>query len=401
MRLKITSKTQKSLIIASLIFLILVISEVTLFTSFKRKSSENIQFTQITANIPTNRENKTFILITPARRWIEEGDMHTAIFNCSIYNNTKHDFADWEITLKVPENTTISTNWNCSTEIKDNYLHLTADYSDSSNVPSSGVYSFGFILSSEEEIKFKSINYNGYLLYRLRESLLNNIICSCIFAEIVTILISLIVHNIMQKRIVLLHEQKERDNLIIEQTMKTFVNFIDAKDDYTRGHSTRVAEYSREIAKEMGLDSDFVQDIYYMGLMHDIGKITIPDSILNKTSHLSTDEWEIIKMHTANGAKLLKDFNILPEIGNAALYHHERYDGKGYLSQIKGTDIPLSARIICVADSFDAMNTNRCYRLKYSKDRIIQEFERCSGKQFDPDASKALINLLKDNRLNN
>lgn len=210
------------------------------------------------------------------------------------------------------------------------------------------------------------------------------------------LLIYLLVHSRMQNRIIVLKKQKEKDDLFLDQVMKTFVNFIDAKDEYTRGHSSRVALYSQALAKQMGLNQESQKNVYYMGLMHDIGKITIPDDILNKTSHLSSEEWDVIKMHTENGARLLKDFTIMPSLRDAVLYHHERYDGKGYVYQLKGEAIPLGARIVCVADSFDAMNSNRCYRLKYSKDRIIQELDRCSGKQFDPVVAKAMIELIKD-----
>lgn len=385
--------------IASIFLFLLVIFEVFLLIYISKKNKELISITQISTHIPPNKENKTYFLITPARKWTEENDTIDTIYNCSIFNNTKHDFINWQITVKVPENAFISTCWNCKVNIQDNYLTIHPNLLDSNAVPSMGAFSFGFVINSKDDAKFQSINYNGYFKYKITDLFIHNLIIILMISELTAILITLLIHNIMQKRIAVLRNQKERDNQIIEETMKTFVNFIDAKDEYTRGHSTRVAVYAKAISKEMGFDSTFQQDIYYMGLMHDIGKITIPDAILNKTSHLSTDEWEIIKMHTANGAKLLKDFKILSDIGDAALYHHERYDGKGYLSQIKGTDIPLSARIICVADSYDAMNTNRCYRLKYSKDRIIQEFERCSGKQFDPDAAKALINLLKENKL--
>ena len=385
---------------AFLIFLALIGCEVFLSFYYNNKSKEEISVTQLFTSIPLNKDNKTFITISPVRRWEEEFAVRGALFNCSIFNNTKHDFKEWKIKIKIPDDCRIVSSWNCTTKIEDRHLYISPDEAgDIDYVASMGFLSCGFIISGTEDLTVKNINYSGKIIYKLTDTLLNNIIILLIISEFVAIIITLIVHALMQKRIDALKVQKERDNKIIEQTMKTFVNFIDAKDEYTRGHSTRVAEYARAIAKQMGFDEEFQQNIFYMGLMHDIGKITIPDSILNKTSHLSTDEWEIIKMHTSNGAKLLKDFYILPEIGDAALYHHERYDGKGYLSQIKGLEIPLSARIICVADSFDAMNTNRCYRLKYSKDRIIQEFERCSLKQFDPDVAKALIVLLKDNKL--
>ncbi len=217
-----------------------------------------------------------------------------------------------------------------------------------------------------------------------------------LFTSFTANMIYLLVHGHMAEKIKYFIAKEEKDSILIDQVMKTFVNFIDAKDEYTRGHSSRVANYCRALTKQLGYNEEMQQDMYYMGLMHDIGKMTVPDEILNKTSHLSADEWEVIQLHTQNGANLLKDFTIMPSLKDAVLYHHERYDGKGYLHQLKGEDIPLAARIICVADSFDAMNTNRCYRLKYSRDRIIQELNRCAGTQFDPLIAKAMIELIKN-----
>ena len=178
--------------------------------------------------------------------------------------------------------------------------------------------------------------------------------------------------------------------------MKTFSNFIDNKDTYTQGHSTRVAAYVREMARRMGLDEQTQLNMYYAGLMHDIGKLTIADDVLNKTSRLSTEEWTFIQQHTTNGAMLLTNFTILPEINDAVLYHHERYDGTGYMNRMSGKNIPLVARMVGIADAYDAMNTNRCYRLKFSEERIISELERCRGKQFDPDLVPYLISMIKD-----
>ena len=178
--------------------------------------------------------------------------------------------------------------------------------------------------------------------------------------------------------------------------MKTFSNFIDNKDPYTQGHSSRVAVDVREMAKRMGLDEQSQLTIYYAGLMHDIGKLTIKDELLNKTSKLSSEEWGLIQQHTTNGASLLKNFTILPEINDAVLYHHERFDGNGYMNRLSGTNIPLVARMVCIADAFDAMNTNRCYRLKFSEERIISELERCKGKQFDPVLVPYMVEIIRD-----
>ena len=179
--------------------------------------------------------------------------------------------------------------------------------------------------------------------------------------------------------------------------MKTFTNFIDAKDRYTRGHSIRVAFYTKKIAEKMGFEKDDLNSIYYIALLHDVGKINIPDSILNKPGSLTEEERKIIETHTTNGAMILKDFNSVPSIVEGAKYHHERYDGTGYPDGISGENIPLIARIINVADSFDAMNSDRCYRKAYPMEKIVTELKEGSGKQFDPKVVEIMLGLVEEN----
>lgn len=174
------------------------------------------------------------------------------------------------------------------------------------------------------------------------------------------------------------------------------MGFIDAKDSSTNGHSRRVAVYAKRIAKRYGMSEEECQNIYYMGLMHDCGKIRIPDEVLCKPGRLTDEEFEIMKTHTTEGAKLLKDFTSIPQIREAALYHHERYDGKGYPEGLAGEQIPLIARVLCVADSFDAMNSNRCYRARLSEEDIIDEIRNNRGTQFDPKIADCMLELLKD-----
>lgn len=394
------AKHKKLLLFNTILLSILLIGEA-IFCLYVHKQNEQIvHLTQLSTKAPVNRENKLYFSVIPSKE-LKDGERNGVILNCIIVNTTKHDFTDWEIKFKIPEGTSILSNLNCKLiRSPDSYLSVTSNNDYSISIPSKTTAFFGMALTFPDKINIKNISITGKYNYKVTDFIINNIILFCIATNLIALITSIIVHNVMQKKIILLNEKKLRDNAIIEQTMKSFVNFIDAKDEYTRGHSARVAKYSKAIAAQLGYDAEFQQDIFYMGLMHDIGKITIPDSILNKTSHLSAEEWEIIKMHTTNGEKLLQDFTVMPSIKDAALYHHERYDGKGYIYQLKGEAIPLTARIICVADSFDAMNTNRCYRLKYSKDRIIQELERCSGKQFDPIIANAMIELLKNDKLN-
>ena len=191
-------------------------------------------------------------------------------------------------------------------------------------------------------------------------------------------------------------EQQKIDEKIIKQSMDMFIGFIDAKDAYTRGHSTRVAEYATELARRMKLSKDNVEKLYYITLMHDCGKVGVPDSVLKKPGKLTDTEFEQIKAHTIVGDDILKNFTAIDGIREGAHFHHERYDGKGYPMGLKGEKIPLFARIICVADSYDAMSSDRCYRTHLEDDVIISEFKKNKGKQFDPELADIMIEMIKD-----
>ena len=213
-------------------------------------------------------------------------------------------------------------------------------------------------------------------------------------------LIALLIFAITSAQIRKYNERHERDNKIINESIETFTGFIDAKDPYTNGHSKRVATYTRLIAKEMGYDGEELDRIYYVALLHDCGKIGVPDNILGKPGKLTDEEFEIIKSHTVRGGEILSSFKSLENAGEGALYHHERYDGRGYPEGRAGEDIPLIARMICVADSFDAMNTNRVYRNRLPKERIISEIETNKGRQFDPRIADIMLDLLKRGKIN-
>ena len=212
-------------------------------------------------------------------------------------------------------------------------------------------------------------------------------------------LIALIILAITSAQIKKYQERHKRDNEIINESIETFTGFIDAKDPYTNGHSKRVAVYTRQIAKEMGYDGEELDRIYYIALLHDCGKIGIPDNILGKPGRLTDEEFAIMKSHTVHGGEILSSFKSLKNAGEGALYHHERYDGHGYPEGKAGEDIPLIARIICVADSFDAMNSNRVYRNKLTKEKIISEIETNKGLQFDPDIADIMLRLIRAGKI--
>lgn len=195
-----------------------------------------------------------------------------------------------------------------------------------------------------------------------------------------------------------LKRQLEYKNITLE-AIQAIARTIDAKDEYTNGHSIRVGYYSKVIAENMGMSPDEVDNIYYIALLHDIGKIAIPDSILNKPGRLTDDEFKVMKSHTTRGAKILKGISTIPQIVEGAKSHHEKYDGSGYPEGLKGEEIPFVARIICCADCFDAMASKRVYKEPFPDDQIISEFQRCSGTQFDPKIGKVVIHLMEVGKL--
>jgi energy-coupling factor transport system substrate-specific component len=154
------------------------------------------------------------------------------------------------------------------------------------------------------------------------------------------------------------------------------------------------------IAKELGKSDEECEILRKTALLHDIGKIGIPDSVLNKPGKLTDEEYEIMKSHVVKGANILKDFTIIDHVWEGALYHHERYDGKGYTSGLKGEEIPLNARIIGIADAFDAMTANRVYRKKLSFEVVLEELKKGKGTQFDPGLVDILLNLIASGKIN-
>jgi HD-GYP domain-containing protein (c-di-GMP phosphodiesterase class II) len=175
--------------------------------------------------------------------------------------------------------------------------------------------------------------------------------------------------------------------------LHSLVSAVDAKDAYTCGHSERVALLSRLIAQKAGLSQALVERIYLAGLMHDVGKIGVPEAVLQKTGKLTPEEFEQIKKHPEIGARILGDIKQLQDIIPGVLHHHERYDGRGYPSGLAGETIPLLGRIICVADCFDAMTSSRTYRKAMPLEVALTEMRRCAGTQFDPAVTDAFLQI--------
>lgn len=200
----------------------------------------------------------------------------------------------------------------------------------------------------------------------------------------------------VERRTAELEESRRRHEVLSLQVVKTLASAIDAKDRYTNGHSSRVAKYSKEIALRAGKPVEFQDEIYFVALLHDIGKIGVPDNILNKNSELTDSEYETIKQHPSIGVEILKNITEMPNIEIGAHYHHERYDGKGYPEGLSGTNIPEIARIIAVADAYDAMTSRRSYRTALPQKAVREELVKGRGLQLDPFFTDVMIKMIDE-----
>ena len=364
-----------------------------LYLAILINASKPISIEQNNAIEENNPDVDLCVTMPSTKNWMDDGN-HANQYDGTVYNNTNHNVIDWSVTVKLPEHSRINDSWNIiyennadgTTTIRNNPEQGFNDFI----APGEDI-TFGFILFSYENEEFTSFKIDATPDPRITDYPLFYILC-VLFVVFISCASVSVAFSFKEKQFDI---KRERDRQIIVQSMKTFSNFIDAKDEYTRGHSLRVAYYTRKIAQRLDFDEDALDNIYYIALLHDVGKIYIPDEILMKPGKLTDDEMNIIKTHTTKGATILKDFSSIPFIMDGAEYHHERFDGTGYPSGLKGEEIPLVARIIGVADAYDAMNSNRCYRPAFPKDRIIEELKKYSGLQFDPDIVKIMLELLQ------
>ena len=203
-------------------------------------------------------------------------------------------------------------------------------------------------------------------------------------------------HSILDE----LKKDIEDKHIDLITSIKTLISVINAKDRYTYGHVERVVVYCRLLSEKLEINEKDKKRLIYGAYMHDIGKINILEEILNKRMPLTKEEWEILKQHPSNGFEIIKPVDSLSCILPLILYHHERYDGKGYPENLAGDEIPYLARILTVADSFDAMTSKRPYSEVKTYDEAAEEIKKCSGTQFDPYIAEAFIEVIKENKMN-
>jgi len=200
----------------------------------------------------------------------------------------------------------------------------------------------------------------------------------------------------VDKRTAELSESRRKISNLSLQVVTTLASTIDAKDKYTNGHSRRVAKYARELGRRMGKSPEELEEIYFIAILHDIGKIGIPDVIINKTSRLTLEEYNTIKPHAGIGAEILKNISEMPNMEIGAHWHHEHFDGSGYPDGLKGNEIPEIARIIAVADAYDAMTSRRSYRGALPQDVVRKEIEKGRGVQFDPLIADLMLDMIAE-----
>lgn len=204
-----------------------------------------------------------------------------------------------------------------------------------------------------------------------------------------------IYHSIFHE---LKNELDDKDKTLLA-SIKTLISVINAKDRYTYGHMERVVMLSQLLGEHLKLSDEDKKILKYSAYLHDIGKINIPEEILNKKMPLTEEEWNLLKLHPSNGVAIIQSVEGLSNLEPIILHHHESYDGKGYPFGLKGTEIPFLARVITVVDSFDAMTSDRVYRKKKTLEEAIEELKRCKGTQFDPEITDAFIEMLEKKEL--
>ena len=232
--------------------------------------------------------------------------------------------------------------------------------------------------------------------YIIRASLISLLFLALIIA--ISMKVSMGYYKTNEMEILL--EQQKRDKNLITEIVEAFAKVIDLKDRYTNGHSTRVAEYTAMLARELGYNDEDVQKYYDIALMHDIGKIGVPDEVLNKPGKLTDEEYEEFKSHTTRGYEALQEISLMPELAIGAGYHHERPDGKGYPKGLKGDDIPRVAQIVSVADTFDAMYSDRPYRKRMEFDKVVETIKDVAGTQLAADVVDAFLKLVEKGEIN-
>ncbi len=369
--------------------------------------------------------------------------LNAKIYDMVVTNNSKTLMDDWKLRMDIKEECYLNNGWCGSFEIHQfseegeervqtvdlrnykqsefkieyriagqdlliplkngDYVIYIPDGSDvSGEVPikgsneMSGMVTCGFIMYSRSG----SVDTSNYeLTYTLHKSYFSGAEGSFFVVAFFTWMLAMLIIFIIFVISVQYEQRFLAQSRMLGDVFKLCCTLSDSRDYYSKEHSIRVAKYSRLIAEKMGMDKSDCDTVYNAAMLHNIGNSFVSEQILRKMGRLTSEEFSMVKTHTSKGAEVLKDIKNIPHAEEAALYHHERYDGTGYPMGKKGDDIPLVARIVAVADAYDAMANDRPYRKKFMKDQIREEFIKNRGTQFDPMIVGAFLDIMGEREL--
>lgn len=343
------------------------------------------------------------------KQWFSfDRTMEGAQFDGTISNKCKfYAIRDWVIRVKIPENSFVDGEpWGGVFDILGGTLKIRQKYGNETK---------GTSETEEDYIIHPGTSRTfGCIMYTPVKSLVIGTEISLEYRPVVyiskfslywiflVIFFALVVSGftylyVTWRKNYYLQEEMRRNEEFISGTLMLFARTIEAKDSSTHGHSERVAFYSKEIARRMHLSEEQIKTVYYAAIIHDVGKIGMPDSILNKPDALNEEEQAIMMHHSEIGGEIFKDFRYVPGIGEIVRTHHERFDGTGYPDGLKGEEIPLLSRIIAVADSFDVMTSDRVYRNRLSLETVVNQLKACRGTQFDPVPCDIMLDMISEN----
>lgn len=388
-----TGKYRRAFAIFGIILLLIGIEFGIIFGLWWKDTNE--PFTIEFQSESQNEGKNVYAAFTIAKKWDDFDDCGRACVGAQydgiVRNNMDAICTNWKLVISIPKELRIDSSWNGKYTVSEKQILVIPDEERNTIEPGETV-TIGFVGYSFWPMNLTDFQFVGYRDIPFWDYAGVQV---ALFA-VVLWLFAVIAYILMQIRLKKLDEQREKDERIIEQMMNMFAGLIDTKDEYTKGHSARVAHCAKEIARRMQLGEEEVKKIGYIAMLHDCGKIGIPDQVLQKPESLTGEERTVIKEHTIMGGKVLENFTAIEGLKDGALYHHERYDGTGYPFGLKGNEIPFYARIIGVADSFDTMNSDRIYRNRLSKEQILEELKQNAGTQFDPEIVKYMIEMIED-----
>ncbi len=318
-----------------------------------------------------------------------------AQYDWKLINYTGVEFRNWTVDVVFPGALQVNSSWNGAFSVSGDVMTFIPERNDDMDltvVHGHSTRGFGAVIYTSQAVIPERAILTGYW----HMDVLKMPVFWALVGATVVVLFIILLNLMLWYRTEKYRRQIKKDDEMIRQAMLTMTDFIDAKDSYTKGHSSRVAVYSRQLAERLGVPEEERKNFYYIALMHDCGKVGVPDAVLKKPGKLTDDEFRLIQAHATVGNHLLTHFTSIPGISDGAHYHHERYDGTGYPEGLKGEEIPYVARIICIADAVDAMSTNRCYRDRLPEDQLINELREHAGTQFDPVMVPAMIDLIHE-----